>query len=400
MKKVDCIIIGAGLSGLAAALTLQKNGKTFVVIDKETEVGGRVRSTLHRNEFILDHGFQVLLNSYPELQNFVELKNLNLKKLNSGAFIYDGSRLDLLGNPILHPSTIFSSLSSGVTTIKDKFLILKLVFRSFFSRSDTPMGTETTQDFLKNFGFSAKMIESFWTPFLAGVFLDHELRTGKDFFLFLIKCFSLGQTTVPALGMAELPKALASQLPKGSIFLNEKIQSWKNNEVCLSNGEFVKADAVICAFDVPDVAAVSYSNVTTHYFTGADLNQVKWDKWLVLIPRKYNLSFDNMCLMSSVSEDYGKNKPLLSVSVVGSDRGSVDQIVNDINQVAGFDLGLELISSYPILKALPRALGNPQGFEIRDQVIYCGDRWTSPSINGALKSGRLAAEYLLAGKFF
>ena len=70
MKKVDCIIIGAGLSGLAAALTLQKNGKTFVVIDKETEVGGRVRSTLHRNEFILDHGFQVLLNSYPELQNF------------------------------------------------------------------------------------------------------------------------------------------------------------------------------------------------------------------------------------------------------------------------------------------------------------------------------------------
>ena len=208
----------------------------------------------------------------------------------------------------------------------------------------------------------------------------------------------MGRATVPALGMAELPKAIALQILVENIYLNEKIQSWKNNKVILSNGQVIKADAVICAFDLAE--DIEYSNVTTFYFTGQGLKKVNWGKWLVLIPRKYNLSFDSMCLISSVSEDYGKNKPLLSVSVVGSDRGSVTQIMKDINQVAGFDLGLELISSYPILKALPRASGHPQGFQICDHVIYCGDRWTSPSINGALKSGRLAAEYLLAGKFF
>ncbi|MBC7752708.1 MAG: FAD-dependent oxidoreductase [Moraxellaceae bacterium] len=396
MRKVDCIIIGAGLSGLAAALTLTKASRSLVLVERDAEVGGRIKSTFYQKQFLLDHGFQVLLRSYPELKNFIDLKTLDLKKFNSGALIYTGAGLDLVGNPIVHPSTIFSSLTSSVTTLRDKFLIIKLVSKSLLCPSDTPMGNESTKDFLKNFGFSSKMIEFFWTPFLAGVFLDHDLKSGKDFFLFLMRCFSLGGTTVPALGMAELPKALASQIPAENIYLNEKVQSWKNNEVYLSSGEVIKADAVICAFDLAE--DIKYSNVTTYYFTGQGLNQVNWGKWLILVPRKYNLSFDNMCLMSAVSNDYGKNQPLLSVSVVGIDRGSVNQISADINQVAGFDLRLELISSYPILKALPKSQGHPQGFDIRDQVIYCGDRWTSPSINGALKSGRLAAEYFLAGK--
>jgi protoporphyrinogen oxidase len=395
MKKVDCIIIGAGLSGLAAALTLSRNDKTFVLIDKNPQVGGRVKSTHLGQQFILDHGFQIILSSYPELKKFIQIEELTLKKFNSGALIYNGTGLDTLGHLFLHPSILFSQIFSKLITFKDKYLTLKLVFVSLFKKSDTPKGTQSTKDFLIQFGFSEKMIKTFWNPFLTGVFLDSDLNVGKDYFLFLIKCFVTGRATLPALGMAELPARMAGQIPQNSIYLNETIKGWENNQITLSNGEIYTSDGVICAFDEDAHQELSYAKVTTFYFTSERLNQVKWDKWLVLIPREFNLSFDNMCVISQISPDYSQKSPLLSVSVVGDSRGSVDQIINDINNVAKFDLQLKLVSSFAILKALPRAPDCPKGFEIKGSVIYCGDRWTSPSINGALKSGRLAAEHFI-----
>lgn len=395
MKKVDCIIIGAGLSGLAAALTLSRENKTFVLVDQNSEVGGRVKSTRSKQQFILDHGFQILLSSYPELKKFIKIEELNLKKFNSGALIYNGSGIDTLGNPLLHPSILFSQLFSNVVSLKDKYLTLKLVFLALFRTSDTPKGTESTSDFLVKFGFSQKMINAFWTPFLTGVFLDAHLKVGKDYFLFLIKCFVTGRATLPALGMAELPALMARQISQQSIYLNETVKSWEDHQITLSNGEVYKSNGVICAFDEGAKEDLSYASVTTHYFTSEQLKKVQWDKWLILIPREFNLSFDNMCIISQITADYSQNKALLSVSVVGDSRGSVNQIINDINQVAGFDLQLEFISSFPILKALPRSPDYPQGFAMKGSVIYCGDRWTSPSINGALKSGRLAAEHFI-----
>ncbi|MBC7457249.1 MAG: FAD-dependent oxidoreductase, partial [Bdellovibrionaceae bacterium] len=250
MKKVDCIIIGAGLSGLAAALTLHRENKTFVLIERNSHVGGRVKSTRSQDQFILDHGFQILLNSYPELKKFIKMDQLNLKKFNSGAFIYNGAGIDILGNPFLHPSIIFSLLSTKVTSLKDKYLTLKLVLLALFKKSDTPKGSESTKDFLVKFGFSQKMINMFWSPFLTGVFLDYNLNVGKDYFLFLIKCFVTGRATLPALGMAELPSHMARQIPRQSIYLNEIVETWKDNQVILSNGEIYKSKAVICAFDL------------------------------------------------------------------------------------------------------------------------------------------------------
>lgn len=63
----DVIIIGAGIAGLSAAHTLARNGKKVVVFEASDDVGGRMRSDEYQG-YILDRGFQVFLEGYPNQQ--------------------------------------------------------------------------------------------------------------------------------------------------------------------------------------------------------------------------------------------------------------------------------------------------------------------------------------------
>ena len=65
MKKFDCIIVGAGLSGLACARTLVEQSKSVLILESTDSPGGRV-GTDTVNGFQIDRGFQVYLDSYAE----------------------------------------------------------------------------------------------------------------------------------------------------------------------------------------------------------------------------------------------------------------------------------------------------------------------------------------------
>lgn len=43
-QNVDCIVIGGGVSGLAAAATLSKAGKKVLVLEQHTHIGGSCHS--------------------------------------------------------------------------------------------------------------------------------------------------------------------------------------------------------------------------------------------------------------------------------------------------------------------------------------------------------------------
>ena len=53
----SCVIVGAGLSGLVAARTLQETGMRVTILEKEEKVGGRMR-TDRIKEGVFDHGAQ------------------------------------------------------------------------------------------------------------------------------------------------------------------------------------------------------------------------------------------------------------------------------------------------------------------------------------------------------
>jgi len=75
-------VVGAGLSGLVAALELAEAGHEVTVYESEETVGGRVRST-RCDGYVFDRGFQVLFTAYPEARRYLDYDALDLRALRS-----------------------------------------------------------------------------------------------------------------------------------------------------------------------------------------------------------------------------------------------------------------------------------------------------------------------------
>ena len=67
----DVVVIGAGLSGLAAARSLEARGRRVVVLDKGRSVGGRL-ATRRIGDARLDHGAQFFTQRGPEMAGLVD----------------------------------------------------------------------------------------------------------------------------------------------------------------------------------------------------------------------------------------------------------------------------------------------------------------------------------------
>ena len=72
MSDKSVVVIGGGLAGLSAAITLQEAGRDVEIFEGGDRVGGRVASD-HIDGFTLDRGFQLINANYPELQDLMSL---------------------------------------------------------------------------------------------------------------------------------------------------------------------------------------------------------------------------------------------------------------------------------------------------------------------------------------
>jgi len=61
------VVIGAGITGLNAALTCQRAGREVLLLEASDRVGGRIKSDFISG-YQLDHGFQVINPAYPEFK--------------------------------------------------------------------------------------------------------------------------------------------------------------------------------------------------------------------------------------------------------------------------------------------------------------------------------------------
>jgi len=367
-------IIGSGLAGLNCAKYLEKHNKFSIdVYEKNSVIGGRIQ-TDEVDGFLCDHGFQVFLTKYPEAMNSFIYNNLQLYNFKAGAKI-DG---EYVGDPFREPSTFFSTVFSSIGTLKDKILILKLRFERLSN-----LEKETALEFLTQYGFSQKMINQFFKPFFSGVFLNKDLENSADFFLFLYKLFSRSYATLPLNGMRDLPKNIADQLKHTTFHLNSSVEI-KNSSTIEDNGEIKNYDFVISAFAQQETR---FYSVTTDYFWANKSDAPYFSKALEIFTK--NKYINHLAPISLVNPNYApEDKILLSVNSL------VNAPVEDIHkELAHIYPGLKLnfLKRYEVKKALPK-INSP--VPVSNEVIRCGDFLETPSINGALASGRKAAELI------
>jgi phytoene dehydrogenase-like protein len=408
------------MAGLACAAWLHRAGRPILVLEAADGVGGRVRTDVTPDGFRLDRGFQILLNNYPEARRMFDYGALNLKQYRSGAIIRlaDGQETTL-ENPLHAPMMAFAALASPIGNAKDKALIMKLVAQLAGRQPEQLLArpSTTTLDYLRNFGWSEEIINSFFKPFFGGVYLDRELNTASNFFEFVFQQFMQGAATVPALGMQQLPEQLAARLPAGAIHLNTPVAAVAEDGrlVHLASGETLTAQAVVLATDGPTAARLLGADLpgpaspiarttTCTYFATAGAAPSHGQRLLHLNAQPGAL-VHNVAFPAEVSPAVAPpGQSLVSVSTHGEHGLSEEELTARLRPELAAWFGpvanmWRHLRTYRIEQALPiYGPGQPVQQELRlgDTLFRCGDWVSYPSLNAALGTGRQVAEMLLA----
>ena len=408
----EVIIIGGGLAGLSCAVQLANSGVRFTVLEATDRVGGRVRSDII-DGFTLDVGFQVLLTAYPSCQQLLDYPALRLRYFNSGALIRHSGRFTELTDPWRNPGKTWSTATNPVGSLADKLRIWRLRSRScrgsLAELYERPH--KTTEQYLRDFGFSERMMDQFFRPFIGGVFLDESLSVSSRMLEFVIRMFSLGGIAVPADGMAAIPRQLVEQLPHGSVRLQSSVVQLDGKHVTLANGASLTGDHIVIAtesnaaarlLNLPELKT-SWKETTTLYYSGPRCHE----KYKSLILRGDESGpIQTATIISNVAEEYASGQQsLISVSLSPSEETNSEKIDQLTKQQLKNWFGKqvndwELIQSYQIPYGLPEmqidpVIRSPEVKE-RENTYLCGDHCETPSIEGAMDSGLRTAASILA----
>ena len=412
--NTSVLIIGAGLAGLACARRLHEQGQDVTILEASDAVGGRVRTDTV-DGFRLDRGFQVLLTAYPETQRELDYDALDLHAFYDGAIVHVNGRFHRISDPFRHPFDAPQTLFAPVGTLGDKLRVARArrsLTRDTLADIMARPETTTLEALRSRWGFSDLMVDRFFRPFFGGIFLDRTLEASSRMFEFIFKMFSEGQTALPAGGIQALPEQMASHLPDGVFRFDTPVARVEAQDVRLENGETLTADSVVVAADAPAAHRLlgdegpAPTGCTTHclYYAAAES---PIDRPMLVLNGDGVGPINNVCVPSDVASGYAPDdRALVSVTVVGTppeqgttlERAVRRQLIDWFGLKAG---GWEHLHTHDIPYALPDQrppfLSPPQRPVRRRPGLYvCGDHRDTASLNGAIASGRAAAEAVLA----
>lgn len=392
-------IVGAGISGLIAALEIEKAGYRPVVLEQSDAVGGRVR-TLHVNGYDLDIGFQVLLSAYPMAQKYLDMEALKLKKLASGAQILVDRKAYVIGDPLRDFKMLVPTVLAGIGSVRDKFLVLRLNGRlkkksneAIFAAPET-----TTLDYLRNFGFSEKIIARFFKPFFSGIFLETELQTSSRMFEFVYKMFGEGFATIPSVGIGAISEQLKSKLVNTDFRFNTKVIQVTNEEIIIESGERFIHEGVVITGDASTVIpnmndqGIEWQSCQNFYFE-VDHTSIPTDTISLVADKGKHIN--NAYAFTDV-----QGRRILSVTVLNGNNVNKDDLLHRVEAEVReyFGVGqLEHIKTFTIPQALPdltnlKMTSPPSESQLTEHIFLAGDVLFNGSLNAAMESGRLAAQ--------
>jgi len=119
----DTVVVGAGITGLAAAHELHRSGADVLVLEREDRVGGCIRSERTDDGFVLEHGPHTVRSADPEL--FGQLASLGLEGERVEAGTAGRKRYVVRrGRPVPVPSSPGGLLTTPLLSLPAKLRLL------------------------------------------------------------------------------------------------------------------------------------------------------------------------------------------------------------------------------------------------------------------------------------
>ena len=422
---MQILIVGAGLAGLTCARMLHRWKIGVTVVEASDGVGGRVRSD-HADGYTFDRGFQVLFDAYPAAQRQLDLPALDLHAFDPGAIICLPGRRELLTDP-LRDSDLGARLAavcSLAISPLDKLRTLRLALELRGQTIDQLLhgDDQSSYAFLRERGFSERIIDLFFRPFYGGVLLDRALTTSAKCLKFDFKMLADGRACLPRGGMGAISEQIARPLLElGLVQLNAAASTLLTEGdrvvgVRLANDQELRADAVVLATPAPvaarlaGVAAPSGARQTVTLYYSGD-RPVYASKKLALNPAP-DAFVNNAQLLTNVVPSYAPpGKHLLSATVIGipelNDADMFKRGLRDLHRMFAGDAAAQAaLASYQPLRLyrIPYAqFDQPPGLlstlpanRSGRPGLYFAAEWTeASSINAAMLSGEKCAAALV-----
>jgi len=405
----DVVIVGAGLSGLSAAIHLRELGVDSHIVEASDGVGGRLRSDVV-DGFTFDRGFSVHNPAYPEARALLDHELLDIRSFEPGVAYRTETGLQYLAHPRagwrglrrsigaarLHPraAAAFAAYAVGCAALSHDALMRRPRI--------------SARAALRQAGVDAAGMRALVLPFLQGVLLEAQLETSRRVVDEILVSFVKGTPGVPALGMQAIAAQLVARVPSDALSLNSRVDSLQLRDdgvTARGDGFEVRARKAILAVShdvvptlLPDIEPRRSRAVTTYYHRSTTPGHELLDgrAW-VLTDMLRRTPIANSIVLTNAAPSYAPSgETLVSTSVLGLHREiGPEAIRKHLSYIYGVDASTwEELARYEIAHALPEfTASTPDVFtQPRRHVWLAGDYCDSPSINGALRSGRTAAQ--------
>jgi phytoene dehydrogenase-like protein len=403
-RQADVVIVGGGAAGLAAARQLTAAGTEVVLLEAAARLGGRI-VTDNIDGFRLDRGFQVVNTGYPALSDFVDVDQLDLRFFDHAVLVADDQGLHRLADPRHHPWELPALRQLPVPIGGLAKLALLSVRLGYWDARKLRAEPETTAAGYLSDRLDEQTVRTLVEPFLTGVFGYSPLLTSSRVMAMIWRSFVRGRIGVPAAGMASLIEVLARPLPSGCVQLDTTVLAVHDQGVDTSAGP-VRARAVIVATDPAAAAGLLHGLpvpsqrvlVTTYHAT----DEPPVDRPALLIDGTGRTGIANSIAVTLAAPGYAPPGRHLIATTAPAEADLDEPAVRRhlaalYRQPTGDWEHIQTVRAEPGLITAPPPQGSlRKAARLSDTLFVAGDHRDTPSLQGALVSGRRAARAVLS----
>ena len=272
------VILGGGISGLAAAYELQRRGKTFLLLEAKARLGGKIWSE-KKGEFVLESGPNTVMINKLEVKQMLD--NLGLSKdiiqADSEAvknrFVVKNGQAEPIPNSL---KTAFQSPLFGWDTFFH-------IMREPFVKANAKQTEESLADFSRR-RFGKQIYEDFITPFITGIYAGDPEKMSVNHTLSILKQAEKKHGSV-LVGMFKMmkekkQKSQRDQLPKQKLFTFQNGLSHLIDTLEKEISEKIKKNAKVTRIQFNQ----SKNNYEINYLHNGSAKKLKADQVITSLP--------------------------------------------------------------------------------------------------------------------